>query len=100
MITNNEQPQLDLDAMAHQLGISKALVRLWGEEFELKAPPFNAFDVAEFQLIHRLIQSDGLTLEAAKVAFSHQRPHLQERLALIDALNKIKIALIKMKGEQ
>jgi DNA-binding transcriptional MerR regulator len=83
--------------------VNASLIRFWEKEFEILKPKknskgtirYSSIDVENFQTIHHLVKEKGYTLEGAK----EQLKILNKNFEVIKKLEKIKAALINIKGE-
>ena len=83
--------------------VNTSLIRFWEKEFEVLKPKknskgtrrYSSIDIENFQTIHHLVKEKGYTLEGAK----EQMKILNKKFEVIKKLEKIKTALINIKGE-
>lgn len=88
--------------LARTLGVSRSLLRFWEEEFELarkKNGQLTPLDADEVYLIYDLIETKGLSLQDAKVAFSVERKRLDMKHKTINKLKDIRDSLTKLRTE-
>jgi DNA-binding transcriptional MerR regulator len=93
---------IDINALARTLGVSRSLLRFWEEEFELSRPENGQLSTLEadaFYLIYDLIETKGLPLSDAKVAFSIECKRLEMKHKAIEKLKDIRASLEKLKTE-
>jgi DNA-binding transcriptional MerR regulator len=97
-----ESSTIDINALARTLGVSRSLLRFWEEEFELSRPEngqLSTLEADEFYLIYDLIETKGLPLSDAKVAFSIECKRLEMKHKAIEKLKEIRVSLEKLKME-
>ena len=83
--------------------VNASLIRFWEKEFEILKPKknskgtrrYSSIDIENVQTIHHLVQEKGYTLEVSK----EQLKILNKNFEVIKKLEKIKAALINIKGE-
>ena len=88
--------------LARTLGVSRSLLRFWEEEFELPRRnngQLTPLDADEVYLIYDLIETKGLSLQDAKVAFSVERKRLDMKHKAINKLKDIRASLSKLRTE-
>jgi DNA-binding transcriptional MerR regulator len=88
--------------LARTLGVSRSLLRFWEEEFELPrrdTGQLTPLEADEVYLIYDLIETKGLPLQDAKVAFSVERKRLEMKHKTINKLKDIRASLAKLKSE-
>ncbi len=92
----------DINQLARTLGVSRSLLRFWEEEFELPRPEngqLSPIETDELYLIYDLIETKGLPLVDAKVAFSIERKRLEMKHKALEKLKSIRLSLEKLKAE-
>jgi DNA-binding transcriptional MerR regulator len=98
-VANNPIEAIEL---ARTLGVSRSLLRFWEEEFELVRPEngqLSPLEADEIYLIYDLIETKGLPLSDAKVAFSIERKRLEMKHKTLDKLVEIRGSLDKLRNE-
>jgi DNA-binding transcriptional MerR regulator len=88
--------------LARTLGVSRSLLRFWEEEFELSRHQngqLSPIEADEIYLIYDLIETKGLSLQDAKVAFSIERKKLEMKHLALNKLKEIRISLEKLRTE-
>jgi DNA-binding transcriptional MerR regulator len=88
--------------LARTLGVSRSLLRFWEEEFELSRREngqLTPLEADEVYLIYDLIETKGLSLQDAKVAFSVERKRLEMKHKTINKLKDIRASLTKLRTE-
>ena len=102
MINLYSPAKFTIEEVAQSLNVSKSLLRLWEEEFDLpkrENGTMSGLEVAELRLIHNLIQDKGFTLEDAKVEFDIQRSQLEIRFKTVESLHRIKSGLLDLRDK-
>lgn len=100
MATKNDKSKLTIEEVAQSLDVSQSILRFWEEEFALaksKKGEMSRLEIAEFKLIHSLIQDKGLTLEDAKTTFEKERIYLEKRYVVIEKLFQIRQSLANLR---
>jgi MerR HTH family regulatory protein len=88
--------------LARTLGVSRSLLRFWEEEFELPRRDdgrLTPLEADEVYLVYDLIETKGLSLQDAKVAFFIERKRLEMKHKTINKLKDIRASLTKLKSE-
>jgi DNA-binding transcriptional MerR regulator len=88
--------------LARTLGVSRSLLRFWEEEFELPRRDdgrLTPLEADEVYLIYDLIETKGLPLQDAKVAFFIERKRLEMKYKTINKLKDIRASLTRLKSE-
>ena len=92
--------------VAEKFQVNTSLIRFWEKEFDLINPQknqkgkriFTENDISKFQTIYQLVKEKGFTLQGAKEQLKKTRAPLNKKIEVINSLNKIKTALIELKG--
>jgi DNA-binding transcriptional MerR regulator len=88
--------------LARTLGVSRSLLRFWEEEFELIRPQngqLSPLEADEIYLIYDLIETKGVSLQDAKVAFFIERKRLEMKHKALNKLKDIRQSLEKLRTE-
>ena len=96
MKAKSDKTKYTIEEFAKSLHVSQSILRFWEEEFSLtksKNGEISKLQMAEWRLIHALIQDKGLTLEDAKTAFEKERHLLEKRYKTIEKLLEIRQSL-------
>lgn len=90
--------------VADFLGVQPTTIRYWENEFPEISPmrtatgirQYTPSDVETLRIIHYLLKTKGLKLEAAKLQFQQNRKNISKKLKVIGELEEIKSDLTSM----
>ncbi|MDR2802215.1 MAG: MerR family transcriptional regulator [Prevotellaceae bacterium] len=92
--------------VAKMLGESTSLVRFWSNKLSDVIRPhknrkgnrlFQPDDVENFKILHRLIKTQGMTLEGARKRLKENKSGEEYNMQIIDTLQIIKKELLEVK---
>ena len=90
--------------VAEFLGVQPTTIRYWENEFPELSPlrtssgirQYTPADIETLRIIHYLLKTKGLKLEAAKLQFQHNRNNISKKLKVISELEELKTELTSM----
>lgn len=90
--------------VADFLGVTQSTLRFWEKEFPEAAPKrtpanqryYTPADIETLRIIHFLLKTRGLKIEAAKEELRKNRKNVSTRLEIIDTLSATRNELQKM----
>lgn len=100
MRIQNAQPIFTLQDVTEKLGVSKSLIRLWEDEFNLPKRingTISPLAMAQLSLIHNLLNEKNLTLEDAKDAFFKENETLTNKYTMLETLKNLRSALEELR---
>ncbi|MDX1445701.1 MerR family transcriptional regulator [Lishizhenia sp.] len=91
--------------VAEMFEVNTSLIRFWEKEFTVIKPKknkkgnrlFTPKDISNFNKIYHLVKEQGHTLDGARKAIKEKESVYSEKDLVIDKLESIKTALIKLK---
>ncbi|MFS4417483.1 MerR family transcriptional regulator [Maribacter sp. 2307ULW6-5] len=102
-----EKRYYGIGEVAKAFGVNTSLIRFWEKEFDVLQPKKNAKgnrkftpkDIQSLELIYHLVKERGFTLEGAKTHLKEERKKTLSNFEIIQKLEGVKAALIKMKDQ-
>ena len=87
--------------VAEFLGVPQATIRYWETEFPEISPSrtqtgirqYSPSDIETLRIIHYLIKTKGLKIEAAKAQFRQNRSNISKKLKVINELQELRSEL-------
>ena len=102
-----EKRYYKIGEVAKAFSVNTSLIRFWEKEFDIIQPKKNAKgnrlftsnDIANFQLIYRLVKEKGYTLEGAKQKLKENPESVINNHQIISRLEAIKLELTNIKNQ-
>tara|TARA_B100001057_G_C22585895_1_gene847043 strand:- start:402 stop:731 length:330 start_codon:yes stop_codon:yes gene_type:complete len=102
-----EKRYYKIGEVAKAFSVNTSLIRFWEKEFDIIQPKKNAKgnrlftsnDIANFQLIYRLVKEKGYTLEGAKQKLKENPEGVINNHQIISRLEAIKLELTNIKNQ-
>ncbi|WP_430909324.1 MerR family transcriptional regulator [Maribacter sp. 2-571] len=93
--------------VAKAFDVNTSLIRFWEKEFDVIKPKKNAKgnrkftpqDIKNLQLIYHLVKERGFTLEGAKTHLKEGKQKTLDNFEIIQKLERVKAALVKIKEQ-
>jgi len=94
--------------VARELHVATSLIRFWEREFDIIKPKknskgnrqFTQQDLRNVKLIYHLVKEKGYTLQGARDFINTKgREEVNEKVALIDSLKKLRVFLTEIRNE-
>lgn len=93
--------------VARAFEVNTSLIRFWEKEFAIIQPKKNAKgdrmftpqDIQNFRLIFHLVKEKGFTLDGAKKKLTADGAQARVTIEVLEKLESVKAALIKIKNE-
>lgn len=105
--SKNTKVYYSIGEVAKTFDVSTSLIRFWEKEFSVLRPRknkkgnrlFTERDMRYFHMIYNLVKVKGYTLQGAKDALKDGFDEIEERVIIINTLNKIKDFLLELDSE-
>lgn len=102
-----EKRYYKIGEVAKAFSVNTSLIRFWEKEFDVIKPKKNAKgnrmftpeDITNFKLIYHLVKERGFTLEGAKQKLKENPEDVSNKQEIINRLEFVKAALIKIKNQ-
>ena len=105
---NNDSLKLyySIGEAADILNVNTSLIRFWESEFDIIKPKknrkgnrqFTNHDIENVRLIYHLVKENGYTLQGAKDILKNNGKEVQDKMASIDSLKKVRAFLVELKN--
>ena len=104
---NTEKYYYSIGEVAKMFNVNTSLIRYWENEFDVLRPRknkkgnrlFTQRDVRYVHVIYHLPKVKGYTLAGAKMALKDKFSEYEERVMLLDTLNKTRKFLVELDHE-
>lgn len=104
---NSTKVYYSIGEVAKTFDVNTSLIRFWEKEFSVLRPRknkkgnrlFTERDMRYFHMIYNLVKVKGYTLQGAKDALKEGFDEIEERVIIINTLNKIKNFLLELDTE-
>lgn len=104
---NTEKYYYSIGEVAKMFNVNTSLIRYWENEFDVLRPRknkkgnrlFTQRDVRYVHVIYHLTKVKGYTLAGAKMALKDKFSEYEERVMLLDTLNKTRKFLVELDHE-
>lgn len=104
---NTEKYYYSIGEVAKMFNVNTSLIRYWENEFDVLRPRknkkgnrlFTQRDVRYVHVIYHLTKVKGYTLAGAKMALKDKFSEYEERVMLLDTLNKTRKFLVELDYE-
>lgn len=104
---NTEKYYYSIGEVAKMFNVNTSLIRYWENEFDVLRPRknkkgnrlFTQRDVRYVHVIYHLTKVKGYTLAGAKMALKDKFSEYEERVMLLDTLNKTRNFLVELDHE-
>ena len=104
---NTEKYYYSIGEVAKMFNVNTSLIRYWENEFDVLRPRknkkgnrlFTQRDVRYVHVIYHLTKVKGYTLAGAKMALEDKFSEYEERVMLLDTLNKTRKFLVELDHE-
>ena len=101
-----EKKYYTIGDVAKMFTVATSLIRFWEEEFEIIQPQKNKkghrvytkADVDSIKLIYHLVKEQGYKIKAAKEIINNQKEKAQDRLEMIESLQKVREFLVSLQN--
>jgi DNA-binding transcriptional MerR regulator len=95
---------INIGELAEKFNVSVSLIRYWEKEFKQLKPEktskgtrkYNKKNIETFNLIYRLIKTEGYTIDGAKEKLN-AKPQIKSNIEAIEKLTELKFFLTKLK---
>lgn len=100
-----EKKYYAIGEVAEMFNVATSLIRFWESEFDVIKPKknrkgnrqFTKEDIENVRLIYHLVKERGFTLHGAKDMLKNDFNEVQNKMEMIDSLNKVKQFLVELR---
>lgn len=101
-----EKKYYAIGEVAEKFNVATSLIRFWEGEFDIIKPKknrkgnrqFTKEDIENVRIIYHLVKEKGFTLHGAKDVLKDNGGNIQDKLAAIDSLKKVRAFLLELKN--
>ena len=101
-----EKKYYAIGEVADIFNVATSLIRFWESEFDIIKPKknrkgnrqFTNHDIENVRLIYHLVKENGYTLQGAKDILKNNGKEVQDKMASIDSLKKVRAFLVELKN--
>ena len=101
-----EKKYYAIGEVAEKFNVATSLIRFWEGEFDIIKPKknrkgnrqFTKEDIENVRIIYHLVKEKGFTLQGAKDVLKDNGENIQDKLAAIDSLKKVRAFLLELKN--
>ena len=101
-----EKKYYAIGEVAEIFNVATSLIRFWESEFDLIKPKknrkgnrqFTTHDIDNVRLIYHLVKEKGYTLQGAKDILKSSGKEIQDKMASVDSLKKVRAFLVELKN--
>jgi DNA-binding transcriptional MerR regulator len=102
-----EKVYFTIGEVAEEFNVATSLIRFWESEFEVLNPKknkkgnrqFTRSDIEKLRLIYHLVKERGFTLQGAKEMLNNNPGELQDKMEMIESLQKVKSFILQLKEQ-
>ncbi len=102
-----EKKYYAIGEVAEMFNVATSLIRFWESEFDVIKPKknrkgnrqFTKEDIENVRLIYHLVKERGFTLHGAKDMLKNDINEVQNKMEMIDSLNKVRQYLVDLKQQ-